>query len=407
MFSQKFIISFQLVKLVLFVTACATAPATQPVSTAAQASNPLIAQLPTIALTPIPATATPTPTDAGSQPSAPTSPAIVAASPTPTDISSYATRVGRIISSSPTTVKLQGLNVGTNALWYWSRDGWLARADPASGREVAAFHFDDVQMTRYGNPHDMAVDGKTVWVTDAGQHAVARIDPNTNQIVERISLEKIAGVPNAVSPMALALDGNTIWVSDFDQNLVLRVDTGSKQVLAIIDHVKDPAGIAISPDGVWVVQHRSNSIVRIDPTTNKIVATVELPGPKGGICGMCLGFLATSQDAIWVPLYDGKGVARVDPKTNQVVAIIPLEMVIANVAIGDGAIWAVGNLLAGPNCFLEIAGVLARIDPVTNTVVGTLTIPCAHSVAVVNGEVWVGTWGNFKTGTLYRIKPDP
>lgn len=381
--AQKLLVGFQLVKLLLFATACAAATTTQPSSIAPQASSTSISLPTTIA------------------------PTIVAASPTPTDIPSYVAGVGRIISNCPTTVTLQKLHIGTDALWYWNQDGWLARADPASGKEVAAIHFENVRIARYGNPKDMAVDGKTVWATDAGQPAVARIDANTNEIVERIALDKIEGVPYAVSPMGLALDGNTLWVSDFDQDLVLRVDTGSKQVLATIDNVKNPAGIAISPGAVWVVQHRSNSIVRIDPTTNKIVATIEIPGRKSGNCGMCLGYIVASQDAIWLPLEYGKGVARIDPKTNQVVAIIPLEMVIANVAIGDGAIWAAGNLLGGPNCFLDIPGVLARINPATNTVVGTMPIPCAHSVAVANDDVWVGTWGNFKTGTLYRIKPDP
>lgn len=392
MFLRKLFFGFQIIKLALYVTACASTPTTQPVSTARQASSTSIALPTTIAPSIISATA---------------SPANVAASATPTDIPSYVAGVGRIISSSPTSVTLQKLHIGTDALWYWTRDGWLARADPVSGKEVAAIYFENVQMARYGNPHDMAVDGKIVWVTDAGQHAVARIDPNTSQIVERIALDKIEGVPYAVSPMGLALDGNTLWVSDFDQDLVLRVDTGSKQVLATIDNVRNPASIAISPGAVWVVQHRSNSIVRIDPTTNKIVATIEIPGRKSGNCGMCLGYIVASQDAIWLPLQDGKGVARIDPKTNQIVATIPLEMVIANVAIGDGAIWAVGNLMGGPNCISDIQGILTRIDPATNTVVGTMAIPCAFSVAVANGDVWVGTWGNFNPGTLYRIKPDP
>lgn len=325
----------------------------------------------------------------------------------PTDAPSYVAGVGRIISSAPTSMKLQKLHTGTDALWYWTEDGSLGRADPASGKEVATLNFENARNTMYGNPKDMAVDGKTVWVTDAGANAVARMDPITNQIVGRIALDKVKGVPYQVAPMGLALDGNTLWVSDFEQSVVLKVDTLTKKVVATIDNVKSPEGIAVSPGAVWVVQHLSNSIVRIDPTTNKIVATIDLPGLKESICGMCIDYVVASPDAIWVPLDRGKGVARIDPKTNQVVATIPLGMDIRSIAIGDGAIWAAGSFVEGsPVCDTNYFGGLVRISPATNAEVGRLSIPCAFSVAVANGDVWVGT--TFASNNkLYRIKPDP
>ena len=364
-----------------------------------------------LAASPSPASATVPPTLRPS-PSATAQPTIAPLpSPTPgaTAIPSYKAGVGRIVSSAPASISLDELFAGQDAVWYFTEEsGRVAQADLVHGEEVTTTEVGNATSAPYGNPKDMAVAGQIVWATDAGHHAVVKIDPTTNQVVDRIVLDKAAGAASAVTPFGLALDGTTLWVSDFDQGLVVKVDTTNKRVLATIDNVSNPEGMAVSPGAVWVVQHRSNSIVRIDSATNKIVATIDIPaaGGGGGVCGMCIDSVVASQDALWVPLDRGNGVARIDLKTNQIVATIPLKMNIRSVAVGDKAIWAAGSLLDQSGCNHDVSGALARIDPATNTEVGRLPIDCAMSVTATRSDVWVGTVAD-STDKLYRIKPDP
>ena len=322
----------------------------------------------------------------------------------------YVEGVGRIISMIPASAALQKIHVGQDVLWFWEEECYcVVHFDEVSGKEIASLNVVKGTPGRYGNPKDMAVDGKMVWATDAGHQAVVRIDPDTNQIVEQIPLKFTDASGNTVkiSPMGLALDGTTLWVSDFDKNYVVRLDIESKEIVAVISDVINPEGIAVSPGAVWVVEHRSNQIVRIDPSTNKIIELILIPTPENvfanGSCRMCIDYVVATKDSVWVPLDRGMGVARIDPVTNQVIAVIPLEFMARNVAVGDNAIWVAGSPISG--CMSNLGGV-ARIDPQTNTVVGMISIPCAFSVAVAHGFIWVGTGNLGGSPSITQIKPD-
>ncbi len=320
--------------------------------------------------------------------------AILTPTLTPTETASpqITPDVGEIVSSVQASIFPQRIHVGQGALWYWFEDcACVIRFDPVSGKEVASIKIGDGKAGTYGNPKDMAVDGKAVWVTDAGHHAVVRIDSDTNQIAEQIPLEftDAVGKIEQVIPFGLAIDGTTLWVSDFDQNVVVRVDTETKKIIAVIPNIPNPEGIAVSSGAVWVVEHRVGAIARIDPATNTVVATITIPAPAGlgGKCGMCIDYVIATEDAVWVPLDRGMGVARIDPRSNEVSAVIPLEFQTRNIAVSDNAIWVAGSLVE--SCAHSPGGI-ARIDPQTNTVVETLSIPCAFSVGVYQGDVWVG-----------------
>jgi streptogramin lyase len=320
----------------------------------------------------------------------------------------YVEGVGNILSSISTTVFPQSIHSGENALWYWFEEcRCVVKFDIATGAEVATIKLADGKAGSYGNPKDAVVGEDAIWTTDTAGFGVIRIDPNSNRVTEQIPLEfeDAAGKIKKVQPFGLALEGTSLWISDFDGNFVVRLNVETKKIDAVINDIPSPEGIAVSPGSIWVVEHRSNQIVRIDSASNQVAATISFPGVSapGGKCGMCINHLSATDDAIWIPLNRGNGVARIDPKTNKVVAVIPLDAPVHDLVIGDTAIWAVGSSL-GPACKSD--GFLARINLQTNTLVGKLSIPCAFSVAIHEGDVWVGAGIPMQSQFLTLVKPD-
>lgn len=344
---------------------------------------------------------------------APTSTQVPVSTQAPTEAPQQATdapkEIGQIVSSTLSTVFAEKIQMGEDSLWYWFEEcGCVVRFDLASGKEIATIQIGEGAAGPYGNPKDMAVTGNAVWVTDAGHSAAVRIDPATNQIADQIPLEvtNAAGKTEQIQPFGLALDGATLWVSDFDKNYVVRVDTETKKVVALIPDVRNPEGIAVNSSGVWVIEHRTDSIVRIDPASNKVTATISIQAPKNAVvngkCGMCLDSVVATGDAVWVPLDRGNGVARIDPATNQVNAIIPLEFSPRSIAISDHTIWAAGGL-PSPDCG-NAPGGLAGINPQTNELIGTISIPCAASLGMYQDYIWVGA-GFPGNSSIVKVKP--
>lgn len=310
-----------------------------------------------------------------------------------------------VLATIPLTVFPGGPAVGDGALWLWDDGtGTIVRVDTSTGRVVATIAMGDPSGTPYGTPKAIAADGQMVWVSDDVDHAVARIDPATNTIVERVTLASVGAVAGPVSPFGLAIDGDALWVSDFDQGVVLRVDTRTKKVTMVVSNVDHPEGIAVGFGSVWVVEHRLGSLARIDPSTGTIIASVALPGTgKSAVCGMCVDSVTTSSDSVWVPLNFGNGVARIDPFSNGVSAQIPMGRVVDSLAIGDGAVWAAG--WDGSIPCTDAGASLSRIDEVTNVATGSATVPCAVTVAVADGDVWVGTADSPNGITRLRVGP--
>ena len=115
--------------------------------------------------------------------------------------------------------------------------------------------------------------------------------------------------------------------------------------------------------------------------------------------------LTSSQvsDSIWVPLNFGHGVARIDPTTNTVTAAIPLDRTADTLAVGNGAIWSAA--WDGTIPCTDTGAYVVLIDPGRNVVSGTFVVPCAVTVAVAEGDVWVGTADAPNGVTRLHVRP--
>jgi hypothetical protein len=175
----------------------------------------------------------------------------------------------------------------------------------------------------------------SVWVAvqsrAGGENVVARIDPATNEVTDRIPVD---GLPEWV-----AMGDGSLWIGL--PGAVQRVDPETGQVVTEIRGAGGP--LTFTDGSVWAVAS-ATSIARIDPSTNQIVATVALDLPGGAYI---IAGPAGTAGAVWVIAAldsDAAGMAsgqllRIDPNTNSVVARIDLAVASSALAVGDGAAW--------------------------------------------------------------------
>jgi len=116
-----------------------------------------------------------------------------------------------------------------------------------------------------------------IWVVNELGDAVIRIDPETNEVVDRIQVE---------TPTAVAADDSGVWVTSETLDRVHRFDPVGRRALRTFqyaDGIPDgPTTIAIGPSGVWIGSDLESVVARIDPETNA-VDRLRLGGITGGM----------------------------------------------------------------------------------------------------------------------------
>ncbi|MBO9724057.1 MAG: YncE family protein [Novosphingobium sp.] len=218
----------------------------------------------------------------------------------------------------------------------------------------------------------LAVDGKTVWVTNKGR-------------VEQWSRKgKRAEVALAHPCGAMAIASGSLWVADCDEKAVKRIDVKTAKLVATI-----PTGIAssgelnvVAGDGsVWVAsdngaEGRGGLVARIDPATNKVSASVPV---DPGTWYLTYGF-----GAVWAVSAAKQSLQRIDTATNAVTATIPLGKEPGFLVAGEGGVWVQE----------QGDGTVARIDPATNALAGRIKVGDNLKWGDIDtgaGKVWLRT----------------
>jgi YVTN family beta-propeller protein len=168
--------------------------------------------------------------------------------------------------------------VGEGRLWVAFGSGEIARIDPASGDIVNGF--------AGTAPTAIAVGEGWVWVVNAGDNNVSKVNPRTVGSVGTITVGR--------GPSGIAIGGGSLWVANEDDDTVHRIDIGSSSQVATIDVGDGPTAIAYDAEGVWVANGADGTLSRIDPETNDVVATVDVGSRPGGI--------AVGNGFVWVTI---------------------------------------------------------------------------------------------------------
>jgi YVTN family beta-propeller protein len=266
-------------------------------------------------------------------------------------------------------------------------------------------------------------------VAASGKALLVAFDPKTG---------KPSGSPVALGKGTgtLTIGFGAVWVANADEDTVTRIDPTTRRVVATIHVGNGPLGIAVGEGdpNVWVVT--KDSLWGIDPVTNSVIATVHLDSLPSAI--------AVGHGSIWVTYHiipaSGEGLYRIDPSTRTVtekIDVTPSLISAVDVAIGEapGVVWVLDPIVGGGNpghllrvgtlrehidstvltspialaveasavWVLEASGAVSRVDPDSLKVVARIgTSSGASSIAVGEGGVWVV---NRSKGSITRIDP--
>jgi branched-chain amino acid transport system substrate-binding protein len=294
-------------------------------------------------------------------------------------VSSY-TEVG----TSPTNVTF-----GEGAIWVLNADDQtVSRIDPRTHRIVKTFGTGQT-------PTDIAVGEGAVWVGNAaverGQTtdytgSISKIDPQSAVVTRTVRLSERTSElpPNGVLPgvSQFAIGSGSLWAIN-PNFTVARIDPVSGAVIARVP-VRAGAAIAAEQDDVWVVGDDFRSVIRINPRTNR-------PGQRIEVGASFLADVAIGGGSIWTSAPDDGVVWRIEPRTKAITRTVSVGRGATSIAFADGALW-VANALDGA---------VLRIDSATNSVTQATSIAGTPlGIAAAEGNVWVTLVGGTTSGAL-------
>jgi YVTN family beta-propeller protein len=275
------------------------------------------------------------------------------------------------VGGTPTSV-----SVGEGAVWVLNADDeTISRIDPQT-KGVETF----VTGT---TPTDLAAGAGAVWVGNGSRVAapfspaigttISKLDPSLGDASGTIELPKAERDIRNLAKDHIAVGAGAVWAINPDFT-VSRIDPKAGRVVKIGQ--VDAAAIAADERSVWVL-NIDNTVSRINPATNRASRPTR-------VAATTLTDIAIGAQSVWLAApFDGV-VWRIDVVPRVVMRTIDAGVGVDHVAFGEGSLWATNSL----------RGTVLRIDPATNR--GTVTIAVGNTprnVAVGEGAVWVSVAG--------------
>ena len=296
------------------------------------------------------------------------------------------------------------LAADSGGAWAWSDTGVVLRVAAATD----TFTRIDLGSAADGGPNTLGSRGvalawSQVWASDPGHRGLARIDRETESVVQRIELwsaDDLASSGSAptgdatpdrwASASGFAIDGDSIFVPSIaarpgdvvappgGNGELWRADTASGRPPDWIS-LDRPTGVAVGFGSVWVVSccgahsdARTYTIVRLERETGGVQASITLPVPEAGADGRPV--VRIGSDSVWVGLADLPLVVRIDPATSSIRSTLPTELPVSDIAVGsDGSLWIAESetwYRYGAVMSDRCEGRLVRVDPVLERPVG-------------------------------------
>jgi YVTN family beta-propeller protein len=268
------------------------------------------------------------------------------------------------------------------------------------------------------SPVDVVISQDAVWVANAAQGTVSRIDPATNTVTQTIQVGR--------NPLRLVAGFGSIWVANHTEQTISRIDARTGQPLATIPTpTLGPNQLAVGAGSVWALAGYLPR--RIDPTTNQAVAVdadwelvdggLAVAGGRVWLSGAAYsgaqpivsvdpasnrkadtipteaeGALAAGGGSVWHAGITTQTIYRLDPRSGRTLAKIPIGVVAKHLTAADGSLWVGSD-----------SGRVTRIDTATNKVTGTFQVSGrAPAVAVGYGAVWIVDTAH---AALLRVQP--
>jgi ABC-type branched-subunit amino acid transport system substrate-binding protein/DNA-binding beta-propeller fold protein YncE len=211
--------------------------------------------------------------------------------------------------------------------------------------------------------------------------SVAVLDPGSNRIVGQ--------VPIPGQPELVAAHGRSVWVTSRASRTISRIDGHTRSVTKVVPWNATPDDLVATRDAVWLVDGEFeapfNRLVKVDPAYGSVAKRVALR--TGETRGSADGYgVDVGAGAVWVA-QGTQQLLKLDARDGSVVRTFDLGQPLTDVAVGAGAVWAIGS--ASRNVLELDAGsgsVRTRI-PIAGRPGSTRPVPL--DVAAGEGGVWV------------------
>jgi hypothetical protein len=219
----------------------------------------------------------------------------------------------------------------------------------------------------------VAVDG-TLWVSQYDDSSLTRIDLRSGSVRARID---VGGSPGTVIAAAGA-----VWVHDWERGRLVKVDPRTNRVAKALDLGEANGDIAFAGGAVWAIGDRE-TLLRIDPETATVGRRTQLDGVRPETGQPAAPTLAVTGDTLWVAAEST--VIEIDARTGAILGrargpFLPTEFA-RRTAADRGGLW-----ISSPTR-RELVHVDARTRHVTrHPIAGD-----PHSIAFVDGRIWVAT----------------
>lgn len=226
----------------------------------------------------------------------------------------------KVVARVKVTKPCSGLTIGAGSLWAPSCEENVIYRISTKTNELEA----KVPVAPANTEGGIAFGAGSVWMpTDPKGTELARIDPATNQVTQRIAMPP--GSLTAVFGYGL------VWVSSTETSVVSAVHPATNKIIATVPVDKNPRFLAVGEGYVWTLNQATGTVSKIDPNTMKAVATIEVGVPGLG------GDIAAGEGSVWVTARTIP-VSRIDPLTNKVIQQFAGPGGDA-IKVGHGSVW--------------------------------------------------------------------
>jgi DNA-binding SARP family transcriptional activator/ABC-type branched-subunit amino acid transport system substrate-binding protein/DNA-binding beta-propeller fold protein YncE len=286
---------------------------------------------------------------------------------------------GEVQAQVPVGATPSAVAVGEGRVWVLNADDQtISRIDPSSSASDT--------FAIGATPTDLVVGAGAVWVGSGGAvprgqtaglvaTALARIDPGSRAPRATIPLPAAGtAVATNAGPDHIAVTPRAVWAIGPDER-VRRVDPRVNRITATIAGVRARA-IAADRSSVWILAG-DGAVTRIDARTNEVLS-------RGTVSASSVVSIAAGRDGAWISAPADGTVWRAVPGRGERLVMdttrVPTGM--TEIAYGAGALWGVNPL----------RGTLTQLDPGEGSVVRTIPVGgFPRGVAVGTEAVWVVT----------------
>ena len=166
-----------------------------------------------------------------------------------------------------------------------------------------------------------------------GEQGPDHVTSNSVAVLTADGLELAAAIRMGAAPGGIAVGEGSIWVTNADEGTVSRIDAKRRTVVQTIDVGNGPEGIAVGGGFVWVANSRDGTVSRIDPRLHggREQQTIRVGNQPVAV--------AAGEGVVWVANTADKTLSRIDQENGD--AAPPISA-------GDGAdVLAVGARASG------------------------------------------------------------